>query len=325
MPKSETTSSDADASAPSTLWTSIKRVIRTGFINFWRNGFVSLAAILIMAVTLGVIASVIFMGAVLNASLDELKDKVDVNVYFVTTASEPQIVAIKGALEHLAEVASVTYVSREQALADFQKRHENDQLTLQALDELGDNPLGATLNIKAQQTSQYESIAKFLESNDALGAGGKQIIDKVNYAQNKAAIDRLSRLIDSAETLGFVLTLVLIVISIIISFNTIRLAIYSGREEISVMRLVGASNMYIRGPFVIEGVMYGALAGIITLVLLYPITYWLAPYSEGFFGSINLFSYYLSNFGQMFLVIFGSGIALGALSSYLAVRRYLSV
>jgi len=272
-----------------------------------------------------VIGLVIFVGAILGATLGELRDKVDVNVYFLTDAPEPEIIALKSQLEQLPEVARVEYVSRDEALDNFRARHENDELTLQALDELSGNPLGAVLNIKAKETSQYESIANFLDSDDALGAAGSPIIDRVNFFQNKTAIDRLTNLTDAAETLGVVVTVLLALVSVVISFNTVRLAIYTAREEISVMRLVGANNSYIRGPFVVEGIMYGVASAIVTLVIFYPLTLWLGPITEGFFGSINLFDYYVSNFGQLFLILVGSGIVLGAISSYLAVRRYLSV
>jgi len=115
----------------------------------------------------------------------------------------------------------------------------------------------------------------------------------------------------------------LVVISVIIIFNTIRMAIYISREEISIMRLVGASDAYVRGPFVFEGMMYGIISAVITLVLFYPIALWLGPYTQQFFGDINLFMYYTSNFGIIFLSIMGTGVFLGALSSYLAVKKYL--
>ncbi len=308
------------------MWIKIKRVIRAGFFNFWRNGFVSLSSILVMVVTLFVIGSTIFSGVILRSTLDQIRDKVDINVYFVTSAAEKEILAIKKNIELLPEVAPpVNYVSKEQALADFKKRHENDQFTLQALTELGENPLGATLNIKAKDPSQYESIAAFLQSKNALSSDGSSIIDKVNYYQNKEAIDRLTSIINSADKLGFILTLVLIVISILITFNTLRLVIYMSRDEISVMRLVGASRGYIRGPFFVAGAIYGFISGILALILFYPITIWLGDKTETFFVGINLFRYYTSNFGEIFLIIVGSGIFIGAISSYLAVRKYLTV
>ena len=308
------------------MWISTKRVIRSGFFNFWRNGFVSLSSILVMVVTLFVIGSTVFSGAILRSTLEQIKDKVDINVYFVRTASEEDILSLKKNLEQLSEVLPpVGYVSREQALEDFKKRHENDQFTLQALDELDDNPLGATLNIKAKDPSQYEGIASFLQGKSVLSVEGTSIIDKVNYYQNKEAIDRLTSIIRSADRLGFILTMFLIAISILITFNTLRLVIYMSRDEIQVMRLVGASTGYIRGPFFVAGAIYGFVSAIITLILFYPITLWLGNTTETFFVGLNVFRYYTANFGQIFLIIVLSGIAIGSVSSYLAVRKYLKV
>lgn len=307
------------------LWTSTKRIIKSGFVNFWRNGVVSLAGILVMTITLFVIGSIIFLGAILNTSLEQIKNKVDINVYFTTAAPEEEILSLKSSIETLPEVSFVTYVTRDEALANFRERHKNDYLTLQALDELGENPLGASLSVKAKEPSQYESITKFLESKENISAGGKKIIDKINYYQNKIAIDKLAKIIDSAKKIGLAVTIVLIVISIAIAFNTIRLAIYTAREEIAVMRLVGGNNAYIRGPFLIEGAMYGIISSVITMALFYPVTLWLGRATENFFGGINLFEYYVSNFWQMLAIILLSGIALGAVSSFLAVRKYLDI
>jgi cell division transport system permease protein len=268
------------------------------------------------------ISSLIFVSAILNASLKEIQNKVDINVYFVTTADESDVLAVEETLKTLPEVAEVTYVSREDSLAAFKKLHENDQLILQSLDELGDNPLGATLNIKAKNPSQYEGIALFLESKQS--ADGTSIVSKVNYYQNKIAIDKLTKIISSAERLGSILTIILVILSVIITLNTIRLAIYVSREEIAIMRLVGASSFYVRGPFVVVGTIYGVVAGILTLMIFYPVTYWLGGITSNFFIGINIFDYYTQNFGQIFLVIMASGIVIGAISSYLAVRKYLT-
>lgn len=306
-------------------WTNTKRIIKYGSIGFIRNSFVSLSTILVMTITLFVIGSLIFIGAILTTTLNQVRDKVDINVYFVTTAPEGNILSLKKSIEALPEVKSVEYVSREQALEAFRARHANDQLTLQALEELDENPLGASLSIRAKETSQYEGIATFLENDVAVTAGESPIVEKVNFFQNKAAIDRLTRVIDSSERFGIAIIVFLLVASIMITFNTIRLAIYTARDEISVMKLVGAGNSYVRGPFVFEGILYGVVAGVITLVLFYPLTLWLGPITEGFFNDINIFQYYLDNFGQLFLIIMGVGVLLGASSSYLAVRRYLKV
>ena len=278
-----------------------------------------------MTVTLLVIGSLFFLGAVLTTTLDFIKEKVDISVYFHPAASETDILSFKRSLEALPEVGSVRYTSREQALIDFRKRHENDQLTLQALDELGENPLEASLGVKAKDPSQYETIARSLQSDTALGKSGASIIDRVNYVQNKTAIDNLTKIISSARTFGYAVIAILAIASILITFTTIRLAIYVSRDEISVMKLVGASNAHIRGPFIFVGLMYGVIAGLLTLLLFFPLTLWLGPITERFFSGINLYEYYLGNFVQIFLIILGAGVFLGVTASFWAVKNYLRV
>ena len=303
----------------------VKRILKAGFISFWRNGFISLSSVLIMMVTLSVIGILIFANAILDTSLVSLKNKVDINVYFLTKAPESDILELKAAIEALPEVKEVEYISRDQALEDFKKRHENDNLTLQAIEELGENPLNAMLNVRAKEISQYESIAKFLEGKNALSKEGVQIIDKVNYNRNKTAIETLGRITLGARSLGFAIIIIFSLLSFAITFNTIRLIIYNSREEISVMRLVGASTRYIRGPFVVSGTMCGVIACFLTLILFYPLLLWLDPKMVNFFNGFSLIGYYFSNFFQIFFIIFGTGSILGAVLSYLAVRRYLKV
>jgi cell division transport system permease protein len=305
--------------------TKLKRIMKAGFFNFWRSGYVSVASVLVMIITLSVIGSVIFVGAVLGITMEELRNKVDINVYFVTAAPEADILALQKKIEALPEVNSVEYVSREKALENFRLKHENDQVTIQALEELADNPLGAVLNIKAKEPSQYEGIANFLNEENILSSSGTKIIDKINYFENRTAIDKLSRIINSAERLGLALSLALVIVSIVITLNTIRLAIYISREEISVMQLVGASRNYIRGPFVVTGVIVGLISGLITRAIFFPISYWLGGTTQNFFIGFNIFDYYIGNFFQILFIVVGSGVGIGALASFLAVRRYLKL
>lgn len=298
---------------------------RYGIAGFVRNGFISLAAILIMTITLFVIAGLMMSAAALDSTLNQLTNKVDVTVYFTPTATLDQITTVQNSLKALPEVASVKYVSREEALAEFQERHKNDQLTLQALEELGENPLGASLEIRAKETSQYESIATYLQDQASTQTGSSAFIDKVNFFQNKAAIDRLTNIIETSQKLGIAITVILAISSVLIAFNTIRLAIYTARDEIGVMNLVGAGHWYVRGPFMVAGILYGIVSAIIVLLVLYPITIWLGPGSERFLGSFNIFTYYTEAFPVMFLTLMGAGIGIGALSSFLAVRRYLKM
>ena len=304
------------------FWINARRVAGYGFIGFVRNGFISLAAVLIMTITLFVVSILMIGGAALSSTLKDLTEKVDVTVYFTLDAEEGDIMDIKQSLEALPEVAVVIYVSPEEALATFRERHKNDQLTIQALDELGENPLGAALEIRAKETSQYESIADALTAQQEAG-GAASSIDKINFYQNKAAIDRLTSIIDTSRSFGISIALILGVSTLLIAFNTIRLAIYTSRDEIGVMNLVGAGHWYVRGPFMIAGVLYGVVSGIIVLLALYPLTLWIGPGSEQFFGTFNVFDYFVQAFPVIFLTVMVSGVTLGSLSTYLAVRRYL--
>ena len=302
----------------------LRRILRWGVINFMRNGVVSFSSVLVMVIALLMIGSTILLSVFLNTTLENMKDKIDVNVYFNVDAEEGDILTLKNSLELLPEIDSIVYVSKDEALEEFKERHKNDELTIQALKELDDNPLRARFNIKAQSPEQYDGIAQMLEGDTAISLQyGIGFIDKVNYRDNKLVIERMKKIVYGVERGGMFVTIALIIISILITFNTIRLAIYISKDEIGVMRLVGASNMYIRGPFVIAGIFYGIVAALITTGLFYPITLSIKRHTEDLYGGIDLFRYYISNFNQIFLIILVSGMTLGAISSYLAVRKYL--
>lgn len=299
------------------IWIKIKRIIKTGAKSFTRNGSVSVASTLVMTVTLSVIASLIFVGALLQSTLQGIKEKVDINVYLESTATEEQALALKDSVAALPEVASVTYTSAAQALDAFRARHEGNPLITSALDEVGGNPLEASLNIRAVDPSQYQAIADFI--------GQRDIVKKISYIENKEAIDTLSRIIDSSEKLGIIVAVFFALISILITFNTVRLAIYTSKDEIAVMRLVGASSRYIKGPFLIIGIIYGFISALITLILFYPITYWMGPLTYNLGTGMNVFTYYLDNFMEITAIVFAGGVILGIIASYLAVRKYIKV
>lgn len=307
------------------VFTNTRRIVKAGFINFWRNAVVSLSAIFVMTVALFVVGTTMIASVFLDSSLQSIKDKVDVNVYFNADAPESDIFIMKRGIEALPEVKEVTYISRDQAIQNFKDRHQNDYLMTQALEELVDNPLGAILNIKAKDTAQYEAIAKHIKGEqDAAGPGGN-LIYNVNYSKNKVVIDKLTAITAGVERVSLAILLLLVAIAIVITFNTIRLAIYISREEIAIMRLVGANNTFVRGPFIVEGAMYGMVSAIVATALFYPVTLWLKGATQDFYGGIDLFYYYIANLNQIFLVLLAVGVTLGVISSYMAVRRYLKV
>lgn len=306
------------------MLTSFKRIFSAGATTFSRSGLVSFATVLIMTATLVIIAALMLLTAVLSNTLKAIEDKVDINVYFTTSAQEADILSVKSKLEQLPQVAKVTYTSRDQALAEFRARHADDQLTLQALDQLGENPLGASLSVKATDPTQYAGIVNYL-STDSNIPGGTGIIERINYYQNKTVIDRLTQAIATTQKAGLAIVLLFAISSVIIAFATVRLAIYSARDEIAVMRLVGASNSFIRGPFIVTGIIGGIIASLLTMVIYFPVTWYAGTKLSSWLGGFNIFSYYLSHFALIFVVLLGSGVLLGGLASYVAVRRYLRI
>lgn len=306
-------------------WMATRRVLVGGGKNFARGGAVSVATVLIMTVTLSVIAFLILLSGLLSYTLTAIKEKVDVSVYFITTASEKDILAVKSQLENLPQVVEVTYTSADEALEAFRARHADDQLTLQALAELGGNPLDASLGIRATDPSEYESIVNFLEASPALSVGGASIVDRINYTQNKEAIDRLSLAIRATRDIGLAVVIILAVASILIAFATVRLAIYTAKDEIAVMRLVGASGAYVQGPFIITGIITGIIAALLVLLIFWPATWYAGAKTVGWFGGFNLAHYYGDHLLAIALIIISSGVVLGAVASVFAIRKYLNV
>jgi len=307
------------------LSTNFRRIIRVGVINFWRNRVISAALIFVGVVTLYTIGALILAGAFLGASVEELKDKIDINVYFNIETDEADILLFQKQLENLPETERVEYLSRQEVLDRFSERHEDDSLTLQSLEVLGENPLRAVLNVKAFSPEQYSGISDFLDSQGSADLGDTDsIINEVNYKKNQIVIDRLIGLIDAVEKISLLVGGIMIIMVLLVAFNTTKLAIYNAREEISVMKLVGANASFIRGPFIVESTLYGIISAVLAVLLLYPSTLWFASGTKVFFGGIDLSQYFRDNFFQIFFIILISGILIAIFSSYMAVRRHLA-
>lgn len=300
--------------------TNLRRIFRTGFLHCVRNGFVSLSAVAVMVVALSVIAGTAIAGGLLRTSLSAIEEKVDINVYLTTTATMEEATALRVAIETLPEVAGVEPISAEERLARFKERNVHDQRTIEVLDELEVNPLGPALLVKAKTPSQYAGVAKFLEQNYPVGSS---VVADVNYFRNKEVIDRLSNIIDAGDKLGATVAIALILVAVGVTLNTIRLAIYVSKDEISIMKLVGAEQSYIAGPFLVAGGIYGLAAAAVTLVISFTAAYYLAPATQQFFGESSSFAYLMGNFGQVALLVVGSGLLVGVGSSLIAVHRYL--
>ena len=300
------------------MFTVLSRIIRFGFDNFWRSVWPSMATVAILVIALLVFLGLIFFNVLTGAAVDSVQGKIDVSVYFKTTAAEDSILNIKQALESLPEVKSVEYVSPDQALAMFKDKHASDPNISQAVDELANNPLEASLNIQANNPNQYGAIADYLKSPNL-----NRDIDKVSYAENKVVIERLIAIVNNVNRGGWMLTIILALISGLVVFNTVQLAIYSNRDEITIMRSVGASTLLVRGPYVVEGMLAGAIAAILSLIVMSPILYLAAPYFGKLIQGLDLFRYLYTHFMSLLVYQLLFGVLIGGTSSFIAVRRYL--
>lgn len=301
--------------------TTFLRILKYGFQNFWRNGWLSTATILVMVLALIAFQGLILFNVVNDAAVKSIQDKIDIAVYFKRGTAEDDILKMEKSLKELPEVKLVDYVSTEQALATFKEKHKNDPTISQALAELNQNPLLASINIKANNPNDYPVIATYLEHQ-----GYSAIVERVTYAQNKTAIDQLNKITDTANKGGLALTIFIAFAASLVTFSTIRLAIYSNREEIGIMRLVGASNIFTKGPYLVSGIMYGFFGAIVTLLITAPVINFVSPYLDTqYLNIINLEPYFYANITTFFGYLLVFGVFLGTVSSWVAIRRYLKV
>ena len=302
----------------------LKRTIKTGVLNTMRNPFLSFSSVFIITITLFVVGMSVLAERVLDDVLEDTRNKVDTTVYFVQNTPEPQIFDFKEKLEGLSQVKSVSYISQDEALAEYRKRHENDARLLEGLEILGENPLRARLSVKVFEAEDFETVANFLQNEDILSDNPTTIIDKIDYYQNRIVIERLTSIINTISFLSTALIILFMFISFLIIFNTIHLVIFTARNEISVMQLIGASTLYVRGPFIVSGCLYGIVASIISVALIYPFIAWVSGFASILFSDDKtLLSYYISNLLFIFIILLLLGIIIGAISSWVSVQRYV--
>ncbi|MDP3697352.1 MAG: permease-like cell division protein FtsX, partial [Candidatus Taylorbacteria bacterium] len=247
---------------------SFRRIFQSGWTNFKRNSYLSSGTTGVMVLVLLLFSALMGLNFLSLKIVASIQEKVDVTAYFKTEATEEEIMKIKDDLDGLVEVRDIEYISREMALEEFKANHVGDVLIQDSLAELDSNPLQASLNIKAIDPSQYASIVTYLEANKF-----RSLVDKINFYENEQIISRVERISDGLQSWGFIMTVAMALVAVLVTFNTIRLTIYNQKQEIEIMRLVGGSNWHIKAPYLVEGGLYGIFAAIITLIIFYPLVY----------------------------------------------------
>jgi cell division transport system permease protein len=298
------------------------RVFTFALQNFWRNIWLSLITIFMLFLTLFSIAFSSGLNIVAEQTIRAVKERIAVSVYFTNDALEEDVRSVQNALAGMPTVKDVQYVSRDEALKQFRERTGDNPVIQQTIEALGENPLGATLIIKAQSIDDYPGIVGVLEGQEY-----QQAIEDIDFEESQTVITRLSSFADRARTIGYVVSAIFTFIAILVLFNTIRITIYSYREEIGIMKLVGATNWFVRAPFVLESVLYAVIASLFCILAIVLIVGVSAPYLTTFFAGydIDLVGYLQSHIGAIIGLQLAVAILLAVLSSLVAVGRYLRV
>lgn len=285
-----------------------------------RDGGMIIANIFIMVMAISVITSLFLFRDISQFVIQSLQEKVDVSVYFKYEAAEEDVIRVKEAIASIPEVKEVNYVSRQEALEKFTEKHGSNPVLMESLTEVGTNPFLASLGIKAFQAYQYEAVVGFLESPQY-----DYLIEKIDYYERKPVIESIYSLTSNFNKAGIAFSVIFVLIAILVAFNAIRLSIYNSREEIKIQKLVGASNWFVRGPFLAQGTICGFFAAIFCFLLFALLTWGLDSKAELLIPGLGLFSLFTVNIWMILLIQLASGIVLGILSSLIAVRRYLKV
>jgi cell division transport system permease protein len=302
------------------MFTLLKRIFKSGWQSFFRDGGLAAATVFILVLAISLATSLFIFRGMSQFLISSLEEKADISVYFKEEASETDILEVREELAKVPEVKEIKYVSKEEALADFLQKHQDNPVLIASLEEVGKNPFLASLNIMASEPGQYQTIANSFEE-----LALESLVEKVDYYQRKPVIEKIFSLTSAISQTFLFLSVILALVAVLVTFNTIRLAIYNSREEIKIQRLVGASNWFIRGPFLVQGAVAGIFAALIGLLIFSLICWGISPKIETFFSGLNIFQFFLTNFWQITLIQFSTGILLGVISSAIATRKYLKV
>ncbi|MEA3453153.1 MAG: permease-like cell division protein FtsX [Patescibacteria group bacterium] len=302
------------------MFTYLRRTTRFGWYNFWRGGSLSLATVFVLIVTISLMASLLIAQGGVKHLIVQIQDKIDISVYLKSDLTQEEVLKTQEKLSDMPEVQTVIMVSKEDALIEFKEKHKNDPVLLESLEIVGVNPFYGSLNIRATTPDQYAAILTVLNSSAM-----ENVVHKVDYVEKKTVIERLSKFISNVNAFGLFLAIALGVVAILVTFNTIRVAIYDSSKEISIMRLVGASNSFIRGPFIVQGIIAGTIAATISFLILFLVTYFSGDRVESITNGFNLFSWFGARAIGLFFLQLATGIVLGVVSSLVAIRKYLTV
>lgn len=301
----------------------LRRIINNGAVNFIRNISLAVAAMAIMVVTLTIVLFSVIVNYTFSHTISQITNKIDVSVYLNDSDTKAQTDQLISGLKKLSDVQSVQYLSKAQALKVYEQQNSNNQQLIQAVNETN-NPLPATIIIKPNNLNNLGQIKSYLNEPKIAALQ----TDPPSYSgQEKQAIDRITHATNVLQEIGVIAVIVFAVVSVLIIFNTIQMAIFNRRDEIQIMRLLGAGTGYIRGPFIVESIIYGILSAVISVIIINAAfqasSGTLQASSLGLLDIGYANSFFDSRFLLLLTVQLGLGIVIGAVSSLIATRRYL--
>ncbi len=299
-------------------------MITFGVQNFWRNIWLSVVTVIILTLNLFLMSLVVGLNVVGDQALAAVKEKVNLSVFFTATTSEEQVETIRQELLQKPEVKSIAKITRQQHLDDLKKAYPNSGLVNAAIELLGENPLGPGLVVTARSFDGYSGVVQALQDSKY-----ETVIEDTgnDFEANRDVINTIDHTVGRLRIAAIWLNLFFALIAVLMVFNTIRVNIYTHSDEIGIMKLVGASDTFVRGPFVVTSMMYGLLAAILTTLIFVPILTVTNPFLNSFFAGydINILGYYYSHVWLVLGLEVLVGCGLSVLSSLFAIGRYLRV
>jgi len=300
--------------------TSIKRIFNLGWKSFVREKGIMVATIFVLFLVISLMGSVFLLRDMGESLVANIQERIDISIYFKDTATEDDILTIKKEIIEFPEIKKVEYISQDKALNNFVEDHKGDFNLMESIEELGVNPFLASLSVQAWKPSQYEGVYAFLATLEA-----DNIINKIDYYQRESVIQKICSLSSSLSQVSFYVAGILFLIAAIVTLNTVRLSIYNSKKEIEIQRLVGASNWFISGPFLIQGLLCGVVASLISFLTLWLACWFFSARIMNLFFDFNLLDLFVAKFWTLFLIQFIVGTGLGVIASNIAVKRYLKV
>jgi cell division transport system permease protein len=303
--------------------TAVLRIIRFTFQNVGRNLWLTLATLAVLTLTLVSVNLLIAVNYLGGVAASAVEDRVDLAVHFRPGVEESRVRTVQSALLGLAETKDVRYVSPEEGAREFAEAYADDAEVIDALTEAGDNPFGATLVVKARELDGYQRIRTAL-ADPAFA----DLIDGQNYDDGQAVVANVRHWAERATSVALAVSSAFIIITVFIVYTTVRMSINTHRDEIAIMRLVGAPDTFIRGPFYGEAVVWTAIATLTTAVLVWLTATIATPWLQRFFGTatkVDLLGFYADNaafamVGQVLAVLL-----LTLVATRVATSRYIRV